>query len=92
MLWWDTAYKMRLEKKYLNDQEMFYILPQNSQKYFHKNIYPPSTPIKQIVPKTFYTTEKEASFMMLININPIIKSIQFHTDSIMKYSWESKLR
>lgn len=38
MLWWDTAYKMGLGKKYLNDHEMFYILPQNSQKYFHENI------------------------------------------------------
>lgn len=69
-----------------------YNLPENSQQYFHENMYPLSMSIKHIVPRIFYTGIKEASFMMLIDINPIIKSIQFHIDSIMKYSWESKLR
>ena len=79
------------KEKDLNDHEIFYNLPQNSQQYFHENTYPPSMSIKQIVPRIFYTGAKEASCMMLIDINPIIKSIQFHTESIMKYSWESKL-
>lgn len=69
------------KEKDFNDHEMFYNLPENSQQYFHENMYPLSMSIKHTVPRIFYTGIKEASFMMLIDINPIIK-----------YSWESKLR